>query len=239
MEAGMARHARFIVPGHPQHVIQRGNNRKVIFVCEEDFRFYLEKLEAACRACLCKIHAYILMTNHVHLLVTPETEESLGRMMQSLGRSYVQYFNYRYRRTGTLWEGRYKSTLLDSDRYLLTCYRYIELNPVRAGMVRDPGEYTWSSYHVNAYGGQDRLVQPHELYLRLANNREDRQVAYRALFKRHIDHQTLGDIRQATNTEWVLGDSRFKTQIEALLGRQVQPKPKGGDRKSHKYQKDR
>ena len=231
----MARHARFIVPGHPQHVIQRGNNRDIIFVNEDDYCFYLEKLQSACQKFHCTIHAYVLMTNHVHLLWTPETKEGPGKVMQSIGRSYVQYFNYRYQRTGTLWEGRYKSTLLDSEQYLLTCYRYIEMNPVRAGMVKDPAEYAWSSYRMNAHGKQDRLIDPHELYLRLAKSAHDRQVTYRALFSRHIDSQTLNEIRQATNTEWVLGNDRFRERIEALTGRQVQPKPRGGDRKSIKF----
>jgi REP-associated tyrosine transposase len=151
-----------------------------------------------------------------------------------VGRSYVQYFNYRYQRTGTLWEGRYKSTLLDSEQYLLTCYRYIEMNPVRAGMVKAPAEYPWSSYQVNAHGKQDRLINPHELYLQLAESAHDRQSAYQALFYRHIDSHILNEIRQATNTEWVLGNARFRERIEALTGRQVQPKSRGGDRKSVK-----
>ena len=231
----MARHARFIVPGHPQHIIQRGNNRDIIFVDEDDYRFYLENLQSTCQKFHCTIHAYVLMTNHVHLLLTPETKEGPGKVMQSVGRRYVQYFNYRYQRTGTLWEGRYKSALLDSEQYLLTCYRYIEMNPVRAGMVKDPAEYVWSSYLVNAHGKQDRLIDPHELYLRLANSVGERQAAYRALFSRHIDSRILNEIRQATNTEWVLGNDRFRERIEALTGRQVQPKPRGGDRKSIKF----
>lgn len=231
----MARHARVILPGHPLHVIQRGNNRDIIFASEDDYHFYLDKLETACHSCRCKIHAYVLMTNHVHLLVTPETGNGLGKLMQSLGRSYVQYFNYRYSRTGTLWEGRYKSTLLDSSRYLLTCYRYIEMNPVRAGMVNDPEDYAWSSYHSNALGRPDRLVVPHELYERLAHRADERQVAYQALFNHDIDQQTLDEIRDATNTEWVLGNDRFRARVEALADQQVQPKPRGGDRKSSKF----
>jgi len=149
----MARHPRFILPGQPQHVIQRGNNRDVIFVADEDYQFYREKLAEACERFDCDLHAYVLMTNHVHLLMTPNTEDGIGKVMQSVGRYYVQYFNYQYRRTGTLWEGRYKATLLDSESYLLTCYRYIELNPVRAAMIEHPSQYRWSSYHFNARGG--------------------------------------------------------------------------------------
>ena len=127
----MARHPRFVIPGQPQHVIQRGNNREVIFAADQDYRFYLEKLKEACDRHQCDVHAYVLMSNHVHLLMTPHQEEGIGKVLQALGRSYVQYFNYSYGRTGTLWEGRYKATLIDSDNYLLSCCRYIELNPVR------------------------------------------------------------------------------------------------------------
>lgn len=137
----MARHPRFVLPGHPQHVIQRGNNRSVIFADDADYTFYLDRLREVCERFKCRIHAYVLMTNHVHLLITPETGIGIGKVMQSLGRQYVQYFNYRYRRTGTLWEGRYKASLLNTDQYLLACYQYVELNPVRAGMVEQPAKY--------------------------------------------------------------------------------------------------
>jgi putative transposase len=137
----MARLGRLIVPGQPQHVIVRGNNRSEIFCRDADYLFYLEKLQAACQKHDCQIHAYVLMTNHVHLLITPFSEQSLSKTLQMLGRYYVQYFNYCYQRTGTLWEGRYKATLIDSELYLLTCMRYIELNPVRAGMVASPADY--------------------------------------------------------------------------------------------------
>ena len=137
----MARQPRFILPGYPQHVIQRGNNRHIIFADAADYRFYRQQLIDARERFSCRVHAYVLMSNHVHLLITPDIAAGIGKVMQSLGRCYVQYFNYRYRRTGTLWEGRYKAAPLDSEQYLLTCYRYIELNPVRAGMVRRPGEH--------------------------------------------------------------------------------------------------
>ena len=147
----MARLPRFVIPGQPQHVIQRGNNRQDIFKVDNDYLFYLEKLQAAAEKHQCDIHAYVLMTNHVHLLLTPHTEEGIGKMMQMVGRYYVQFYNHSYNRTGTLWEGRYKATLIDSEHYLFTCMRYIELNPVRAkGMVDHPGKYRWSSYHCNA-----------------------------------------------------------------------------------------
>jgi putative transposase len=142
----MARLPRYTLPGQPQHVILRGNNRSIIFAADEDYRFFLDCLGDAATRHGCVIHAYVLMTNHVHLLITPEHEGSIGKALQSVGRRYVQYFNYTYQRTGTLWEGRYKATLIDSESYLLTCYRYIELNPVRADMVPHPRDYLWSSY---------------------------------------------------------------------------------------------
>jgi putative transposase len=151
----MARLPRFVLPGHPQHVIVRGNNRDPIFNADEDYRFYLDKLQDAAKKHSCDIHAYVLMTNHVHLLVSPHTEDGISKMIQMLGRYYVQYFNSTYRRSGTLWEGRYKASLIDSDTYALTCYRYIELNPVRANMVAHPAEYPWSSYRGNALGEND------------------------------------------------------------------------------------
>ena len=147
----MARLPRFVLPGQPQHVIQRGNNRQDIFRAKGDYHYYLEKLGEVADKHQCDIHAYVLMTNHVHLLVTPHQENSIGKMMQTLGRYYVQYFNDRYQRTGTLWEGRYKATLIDTEQYLLTCMRYIELNPVRAkNMAKHASEYPWSSYRCNA-----------------------------------------------------------------------------------------
>ena len=232
----MARLPRFTIPGHPQHVIVRGNNRMPIFCADADYRFYLEKLKQACDKHDCDIHAYVLMTNHVHLLMTPQTEWGIGKVMQMLGRYYVQYFNHTYGRSGTLWDGRYKATLIDSERYLLTCYRYIELNPVRAeDMVDHPSEYPWSSYRYNALGQSDGLVVPHPEYLWLGKDEKVRQQAYRALFKTHIGERTLAEIRESTNKAWVLGSRHFKEQIEQLANRPIAPKGRGGDRKSAAY----
>jgi len=231
----MARHPRFVLVGHPQHVIIRGNNRAPIFITDEDYQFYLEKLKQACDKHKCQIHAYVLMTNHVHMLITPHTEDSISKIMQMVGRYYVQYFNYTYERTGTLWEGRYKATLIDSNTYALTCYRYIELNPVRAQMAKHPSEYPWSSYRFNALGQADNLVVPHSLYSGLGTTDEERQASYRALFKAHVSQATLEEIRMATNKAWVLGSDYFKDLIEKQLNRQAKPKDKGGDRKSKKY----
>jgi len=235
----MARQPRFVLPGHPQHVIQRGNNRHVIFADEADYQFYRDTLVEACDRFGCRVHAYVQMTNHVHLLMTPDSEAGIGKVMQSLGRRYVRYFNYRYRRTGTLWEGRYKASLLDTEPYLLTCYRYIELNPVRAGVVSRPDEYRWSSYRCNALGEPDVLVTPHDLYLQLAEAAAQRRITYRALFRTALEGTAVAAIREATNKAWVLGDGRFRLEIEDLLMRQAAPKSRGGDRKSGGFQRRR
>ncbi len=233
----MARLPRFVIPGQPQHVIVRGNNREAIFYAEADYQFYLDRLKQACEKHQCDLHAYVLMTNHVHLLITPHQQESLSKALQMIGRYYVQYFNFTYERTGTLFEGRYKATVIDSEHYLLSCYRYIELNPVRAAMVAHPGEYPWSSYAINAVGQDDKreLVTPHKEYLQLDSDATKRQNAYRALFKTRISEKTLDEIRESTNKSWVLGSDKFKAKIEKKTGRVVAPRSRGGDRKSEKF----
>ena len=232
----MARLPRYFVPGQPQHIILRGNNRTEIFGAEVDYRFYLEKLQLACDTHGCIIHAYVLMTNHVHLLITPQAEQSLPKAMQMVGRYYVQYYNYCYRRAGTLWEGRYKATLIDSEAYLLTCMRYIELNQVRAGMVAHPSEHPWSSYHHNALGQPNELLTPHSEYRRLGKADPERQAAYRQLFKHHLPEKSVTAIRAATNKAWVLGNDRF---IQKHLERRVEPATRGGDRKSAQFKINR
>lgn len=217
----MPRKPRFTLPGIPQHVIQRGNNREPCFLAEADYRCYLEDLQATAEKSACRIHAYVLMTNHAHLLVTPMQELGIAEMMQALGRRYVYYINKTYRRTGTLWEGRYKASLVDSDAYLLTCMRYIELNPVRAEMVNHAGEYQWSSYGANAQGRADALLTHHPLYMALGETASVRQHAYRELFRHRLDSDALHEIRQALNHELVLGRSYFKDKIEAMIERQA------------------
>ena len=234
----MARLSRFTIPGQPQHVIQRGNNRDPIFVDDEDYPYYLERLQDAAEKYQVDIHAYVLMPDHVHLLVTPWQDKGIGAMMQSIGRYYVQYFNRSYKRTGTLWEGRYKATLLDTEAYLLTCYQYIELNPVRAEMVTHPAEYPWSSYRCNALGDENLLVTPHALFNALSSDKLKRQVAYRALFDTHIESTTLEKIRESTNKAWVLGDDQFREKIALLLDRPTAPRPRGGDHCSKKFRKN-
>ena len=201
----MPRKPRFQLPGIPQHIIQRGNNRDPCFYSEEDYTRYLEDLKDALDRNNCALHAYVLMTNHVHLLVTPFTDHGISHMMQDLGRKYVQYINHTYKRSGTLWEGRYKSSLIDSEAYLLTCMRYIELNPVRASMVTHPADYKWSSYRFNTQGEDNPILTSHPHYIALDAKDTDRLHAYRELFRNHMDNDTLHDIREALNQELVLG----------------------------------
>jgi putative transposase len=179
----MVRLGRYFLPDQPLHVIQRGNNREAIFFAEADYDDYRGWLADAAAAYGCAIHAYGLMTNHVHLLVTPRRADSLPRTMQSLGRRYVRHINANYRRTGTLWEGCYRAAPIDSEAYFLACCRYIELNPVRAGMVRHPRHYPWSSYAAHARGAIDRLADRHRLFDRLGADPVERQKAYRELFR--------------------------------------------------------
>ena len=217
----MPRRARLSVAGIPWHIIQRGNNRAVCFHAAEDYRRYLDHLTELSRRFGCTVHAYVLMTNHVHLLLTPAKTDSAAQMMKHLGQRYVQYVNRVYRRSGTLWEGRFRSCLTQSEDYVLACYRYIELNPVRAGMVRHPRDYRWSSFHANGDGRRDALVTPHEQYLGLARSEDGRREAYRALIKAHLDPDVIERIRSATNGNVVLGNKRFEEQIAKMLKRRV------------------
>lgn len=192
----MPRPGRHNLSNIPQHVVQRGNNRQRCFFLEKDRHRYLRLLRKAAEQHGCVVHAYVLMTNHAHLLATPLESGAISRMMQALGTSYVRYVNDRYERTGTLWDGRFKACLVDDERYLLACYRYIELNPVRAGMVAEPGEYRWSSYPANAWGWPDPLVAGHPEYLRLGDCLETCRAAYRDLIAEPLEGGTLEIIRK-------------------------------------------
>ena len=228
----MARLVRVSPVGVPQHIVQRGNNRQVCFGGEEDMKAYLNWLKEFSKKYNVAVHAWVLMTNHVHLLCTPQEEGSISRMMQSMGRMYVRYYNYTYQRSGTLWEGRFKSSLVQSERYLLELYRYIELNPVRADMVAEPGEYSWSSYACNALGIKTELQTPHSEYLSLGTTKEERLENYRALFKAHVNTELLKEIRQSVNKGLALGNERFAAQIEALTDKRVTPRKAGRPQKS-------
>lgn len=226
----MPRRARLLLPNIPLHIIQRGNNRSACFYGDDDYRFYLECLTELAAQHDCAIHAFCLMTNHVHLLLTPATARGASQMMKGLGQRYVQHINRTYQRTGTLWEGRFRSCLLQQERYLLTCYRYIELNPVRAGMVEHPAEYRWSSYRVNGQGEALSLIQPHPLYLELGRDGEERQRAYRGLFEGALEKALVDEIRGATHGNFVAGSSRFAAEIAAAVGRRVEPGKAGRPR---------
>ena len=233
----MARLPRYVLPGQPQHIIQRGNNRQAIFATEEDYLCFRDALVEAAGKHDLRIHAYVWMTNHIHLLATPGYGDTISKVFQSVGRKYVQYFNRAYARSGTLWEGRYRATVVDSEPYLLTLMRYIELNPVRAGMVRRPAAYAWSSHAFNAHGEggpNTNWLVPHEQYLRLAGDAGARQDAYRALFKTAIPAGELTAIREATNKAWALGGDRFRAAIEARTNRQAASKGVGRPRKAEK-----
>ncbi len=223
----MARLLRICPPGIPQHIIQRGNNRAVCFAAAEDFAAYAHWLHESSERYGVAIHAWVFMTNHVHILATPLEPGSISRMMQRVGRHYVRYFNKAYQRTGTLWEGRFKSCVVDAEGYLLICQRYIELNPVRANMVSGPADYRWSSYRSNGQGKPSRIWTPHEAYLRLGKSGRERMLAYQALFGAHIDGALLNDIRGSVNKGLALGNEQFKEQIEALTGQRVTPRKRG------------
>jgi putative transposase len=220
-----------MLPDTPLHVIQRGNNRQACFFADEDYQFYLEWLGEYASKSGCRIHAYVLMTNHVHLLLSAGRAEGAGALMKALGQRYVQYVNRKYRRSGSLWEGRFRSSLTQEDCYLLACQRYIELNPVRAGIVEHPGEYRWSSYRANAEGEENPLLTPHETFLALGGDAESRQAAYRELFRKELEPGMVDRIREATNGNFALGDDRFAEQVGQMLGRRAGKASPGRPRK--------
>ncbi len=213
----MPRKPRFFLPDVPVHAIQRGNNRQAVFFEEADYSQYLTYLQAAAEKYACRIHAYVLMTNHVHLLVTPESRDGLSRMFQYVGRYYVSYVNKTYKRTGTLWEGRYKANIIEEEAYLLRCYRYIELNPIRAGMVERPEDYPWSSFGFNAMQKDNLLITPHALYLQLGKTDELRRQAYRALFDMVLEKNVIDQLRGCLQSGMPLGGESFKSRIENAL----------------------
>ena len=187
----MARLPRLFIKDCPQHIIQRGNNRQATFFADEDYTVYLDKLKDFSEKYQVNVHAYVLMTNHVHLLLSTAHQGAISKMMQSIGRYYVLYINKTYQRTGTLWEGRFKSTLVDSDNYLFTVMRYLEMNPVRAGMVKHPAEYPWSSYQANAVGKSIELLTPHQQYMQLGDTSTERLSRYVGLFDEYLSENTL------------------------------------------------
>lgn len=217
----MARLPRLSVPGYPHHVIQRGNNRQAIFSRPADYQLLLDLLEENGRKYGVAIHAYVLMENHFHLLVTPEALDSLPKMMQAVGRRYVRYFNDAHGRSGTLWEGRYKSTLIQTERYLLTCMAYIDLNPVQAGLVPRARDYPWSSHGHFIGQRTDRLVTPHALYWALGNTPFAREAAYADLVNAGVSTEQQLALTQSTLHGWALGEADFVAELQKKTERRV------------------
>ncbi len=226
----MPRKPRFYLPGVPVHVVQRGNDRQAVFFADEDYLAYLSWLREGAGRHGCLIHAYVLMTNHVHLLLTPQSRDSISRTVQFLGRKYVGYVNHQYRRSGTLWEGRHKGSLIDSSAYALACSRYIELNPVRAGMVDAPSDYRWSSYRANAFGVVGQWLMPTREYMALGNDDQQRRHRYRELFRSSLEPEQVHAIRSCVQTGTPLGSERFRAQIEQMTGRRVGQSRRGRPR---------
>jgi putative transposase len=228
----MPRKPRFYVPGAPVHAVQRGHNRSAVFFDDLDYLEYLRCLKLAADECGCAVHAYVLMTNHVHLLLTPGRADSVGRLFQSLGRHYVRYVNETYLRHGGLWEGRYKCNVIESRAYLLSCMRYIELNPVRADMVDHPAKYRWSSYAANALEVGNAVLTAHAEYVALGRFSNERQSVYRGLFDVGSDSDELVLLRRALQTGTPLGNEKFKAEIEATLDLKVGFVRRGRPRKT-------
>ena len=218
----MARLPRLTLPGYPHHVIQRGNNRQPIFSSPADYRQLLALLHDKAKAFDVAIHAYVLMTNHFHLLVTPQTETGLPQMMQAVGRNYVRYFNDSQARSGTLWEGRYRSTVIQSDRYLLACMAYIDLNPVRAGLVADAKDYPWSSFGHYSGLGADRIITPHSLYWSLGNTPFGREAAYADMVRSGVSRDQQFALTRSALSGWALGDEEFVADLQIRTERRVQ-----------------
>lgn len=230
LDCGMARQPRLTVPGYPHHVIQRGNDRQAIVRDDQDRERLLQLLAEHSKRLRVAVHAYVLMDNHLHLLLTPETGEGLPQMMQAVGRSYVRYFNNRHGRTGTLWEGRYRSNLIETERYLLACMVYFDLNPVRASMVAEPAEFFWSSHR--HYIGQriDPWVSPHALIWSLGNTPFSREAAYLDLVRAGVSPAQRESLTRSALTGWALGSEAFLQSLKADTERRVQPAKAGRPR---------
>jgi len=230
----MPRRLRLRLTGFPLHIGHRGNDRSNCFFEPEHRELFLGLLSELSIKHSCAIHAYVLMTNHVHLLLTPGQPGAASSLMKDVGQRYVQYINRTRARTGTLWEGRFHSSIVDSEQYLLRCYRYIELNPVRAGMVESPGAYPWSSFRANAWGEASTLLVPHPVYQGLGPSPASRRTAYRALFERPLSPEELQEIRSALSGGFVLGSEEFAARIEELSGKRATARRPGRRRKDER-----
>ncbi len=223
----MARLPRLIVPHQPHHVIQAGSNQQVIFRDDEDYRSFLQWLREASKACKVAIHAYVLMPDHLHLLATPSNEDGLAQMMQRVGRYYVPYYNKKYGRSGSLWQGRFKTSLVEAQRYFLVCSRFIELNPVRSGVMSNPLDYPWSSYAHHAGARPDALITDHAEYWALGNTPFQREAAYIELAERALTNADLSTLNATLLKGWPLGSDSFKLELQNKAKRQVLPAKRG------------
>lgn len=223
----MARLPRLVIPNQAHHVIQSGNNGQVVFRESADYSFFLSRLKEAAKQFKVAIHAYVLMPTHFHLLATPTDLDGLSRLMQWLGRHYVPYFNRKYARTGTLWQGRYKATVLDAERYFMTCCAYIELNPVRCELAHSAGDYPWSSYAHHIGISSDPIISDHPLYWSLGNTPFEREAAYRALVEQGVKEGDVRMLTEATLKGWALGSEQFQLSLEKQAVRRVRPAKRG------------
>ncbi len=226
----MARLPRYYIKNQPQHIIQRGINGNKIFIQDDDYENYYEWLQIAADFYKLKIHAYIFMPDHVHLLASPGSESSISKTLQSLGRNYVQYYNRNYDNNGTLWEGRYRATILDSKDYLLACSQFIETNSVRKGMTKHPKDHFWSSYGYNAKGEEDPLISEHRVYKALGNDPKERIKSYRERFKKPLCCEQESLIYNSTMKGWALGNDKFIAKLEKTCNRRATPLPRGRPR---------
>ena len=227
----MTRPRRYCPPNIPVHVNQRGNNRCDCFYSSDDKATFFKYLKQGAKKYDVDVHAWVLMSNHFHLLLTPHAWNSVSRLIQHIGRDYVRYFNRKHDRSGTLWEGRFESCLVQTERYFLICQRYIELNPVRAGMVDHPGDFHWSSFRTNALGAKSGVARPHPVYLALGSNRAERLAAYRELYNEAIPLDQIEKLRQAASRGFVFGSKDFRNRIEAASGLRMSLNKRGRKRR--------
>lgn len=223
MESDMSRKPRLVLSGIPLHIIQRGNNRRPCFFDEADYQVYLSMLRDSAVQSGCSVHAYVLMPNHIHLLATPSTADAAASLMKRVGQKYVQYINRRHGRFGTLWQGRYRSCLVADERYFFVCHHYIEMNPVRAGMVASPVDYEWSSYRSNALGKASQLIAPHKFYTDLSTHKSERELRYRNLFAEEMPELLMDEVRAATKGDTALASTTFFDQLSIYLQRNMRP----------------
>ena len=227
----MARLPRLSVAGQVHHIIHRGNNRQPVFADDQDRQAFLDSLREASVLHGLAVHAYVLMDNHIHLLVTPRTDDSLSKAMQTLGRRYVSSYNRRHGRSGTLWEGRFRGAVIESGRYFLTAMRYIELNPVRAGWVNRADDWCWSSATHHLGGKRDPLVTDHPLYWGLGNTPFDREASYRAALDQGLGESEIRAITEAATKGWALGSAEFLQSLAQMTSRPLVARKRGRPRK--------